>query len=193
MIAAIKILVLCTGNICRSPMAAALLRQAVAERGLDVEVDSAGLVTQGRAASESAVEVLAGRGIDLGGHVSRIMERGDVAGADLVLAMARRHLREAVVLDPRSFPHTYTLKELVRRGEALGGRRPGESVDDWLGRLHEGRSPSDHLGDHVDDDVVDPIGESFRTYQRVGAELEDLVHRAADLLWGAEVSERLPA
>ncbi len=189
MIAAIEILVLCTGNICRSPMAAGLLRDRIAERGLDAHVHSAGLLYDGRPASQSAVDVLAGRGIDISDHASAVMTRDDVQHADLVLAMARRHLRESVVLDPSSFVRTYTLKELVRRGCAVGGRMPGESIDDWLTQVHEGRSARDHLGDSLDDDVADPIGEPLRMYERTAKELEALTDTLVDLLWGQAAIE----
>lgn len=193
MIAAIEILVVCTGNICRSPMAVGLLRQDLADRGLDVDVRSAGLLTEGRPASAHAIDVLGARGIDLRSHTSRRIVREDVAGADLILAMARRHLREAVVLHPPTFLRTYTLKELVRRGTEVGGRMAGERLDEWLQRVHEGRSARDHMGDDLIDDIEDPIGESLEMYERTAAELEVLVAETVNLIWGPDLAEELPA
>jgi protein-tyrosine phosphatase len=193
MLARIEILALCTGNICRSPMAVGFLRQRLADRALEATITSAGLITQGQPASNPAVEVLAQRGIDLRAHSSRKLAAQHVAEADLVLAMARRHLREAVVLHPSAFPKTYTIKELVRRGDEVGGRLVGERLDEWLARLHEGRTARDHMGDDEADDVRDPIGEPLAVYEDVAAELEDLVDRVVDLIWGPDLAEEIPA
>jgi hypothetical protein len=78
--------------------------------------------------------------------------------ADLVLGMERAHVRHAVLLEPEAWPRTFTLKELVRRGEELGSRPPVESPGAWLARAHEGRDRPDMLGDSLLDDVADPYG-----------------------------------
>lgn len=184
MLAAIDVLVLCTGNICRSPMAEGLLRHHLAAKGVEATVSSAGLLYDGRRASGHAVTVLGDRGIDLAAHRSRVMTADALAAADLVIAMERRHVREAVVLAPATFPKTFTLKELVRRGEQIGHRIPGETVAAWLARAGLGRRPSTVLGASRDDDVDDPIGRPVEDYDRTAAELDDLTSRLVDLLWG---------
>ena len=63
-----------------------------------------------------------------------------VAAADLVIGMAREHVREVAVLDPTASTATFTLKELVRGASVRRGpRRRDESLADWLARLGEGR------------------------------------------------------
>jgi protein-tyrosine-phosphatase len=63
------VLFVCTGNICRSPLAASLLERALKERGLEVEVTSAGTgAWDGAPASEGAYLVGLERGLDLSGH-----------------------------------------------------------------------------------------------------------------------------
>ena len=86
--------------------------------------------------------------------------------------MGRTHVREAVALAPDTLGRAFTLKEIVRRGEERGGRVPGEALDAWLARLHEGRRPVDLLGDSDADDVADPIGGPRRSYERTAGELE---------------------
>src|SRR6266699_3449679 len=82
----------CTGNICRSPLAASLLERSLKERGLEVEVSSAGTgAWDGAPASEGAYLVGLERGLDLSGHRARLLTREIVEGADLILTMARHH------------------------------------------------------------------------------------------------------
>ncbi|HEX4575107.1 MAG TPA: hypothetical protein VH158_08245 [Gemmatimonadales bacterium] len=88
-----QILLVCTGNICRSPLAAALLQRALAERAIDaIDVASAGTgAWDGAPASEGAYLVGLERGLDLSGHRARLLTRELVEGADLILTMARHH------------------------------------------------------------------------------------------------------
>ncbi|RPI50878.1 MAG: low molecular weight protein arginine phosphatase [Chloroflexi bacterium] len=88
------ILMVCTGNLCRSPMAAGLLQQRLARKGLDggYTVRSAGTwALEDRPASEHAEEVMAERGVDIAGHRAHSLAAADVAEADLVLVMSREH------------------------------------------------------------------------------------------------------
>jgi protein-tyrosine-phosphatase len=88
-----RILLVCTGNICRSPLAAALLTRALSDRELDaVEVSSAGTgAWDGAPASEGAYLVALERGLDLSGHRARLLTRELVEESDLILTMARHH------------------------------------------------------------------------------------------------------
>jgi protein-tyrosine-phosphatase len=88
-----QILLVCTGNICRSPLAAALLQRALAERGIEgIGVCSAGTgAWDGAPVSEGAYLVGLERGLDLSGHRARLLTRELVEAADLVLTMARHH------------------------------------------------------------------------------------------------------
>lgn len=164
-------------------MAEALLRRDVARVGVAATVSSTGTIAAGRPASENAVEALAELGLDISGHRSRVLTAEQVAGADLVLAMAREHVREAAVADPSAYGRTFTLKELVRRADEHGRPGTGETLDDWLARLHRGRAAASHLGSSAGDDVADPIGQRLAVYERTAAELAALTARLADLLW----------
>ena len=91
-----RILVVCTANQCRSPMAEGLLRARLAEADLQsvIEVSSAGTWTgDGIPATDHAVTTLAECGIDIGGHRSREVTEELLAGADLVLAMTSGHVQ----------------------------------------------------------------------------------------------------
>ena len=176
---------LCTGNICRSPMAEVLLADALARRGVAAHVSSAGLLEDGRPASEHSVACMAGRGLDLSAHRSRAMTAELLGGADLLLGMERRHVREAAVLAPGTWERSFTLRELARRAAEAGPRPADVPLADWLARLAAGRTPDVHLGSSRDDDVADPIGRSLRTYRRCATDLERLVATVVDHLWPA--------
>ena len=154
-----------------------------------MHVGSAGLRLVGEPASANGVDVLAERGIDLRAHRSRIVDRQLLEGSDLALAMAREHLREAVLASPDIWPRAFTLKELVRRGSLIGIRAPGESIDAWLARAHSGRNRADVLGSSSDDDIDDPIGLGRSDYERTANEISGLVDHLVDLLWPAAAEE----
>ena len=139
-------------------MAEALLRQRLGDLGVDARVASAGLLQAGNPASAHGIDIVRGRGLDMSTHRSRTMSRDILSQADLILGMAREHVREAVVLDPSLWPRTFTLKELVRRGEAAGPRRGGETLEEWLVRVGQGRRVADLTGSSPLDDIADPIG-----------------------------------
>ncbi len=85
-----RIVVVCYGNICRSPYAAACLRLRLSKRGIpDVQVESAGLFGPGRPADPQAAGIALQRGLDLGDHRSRLFRNADSEHSDLVLVMTR--------------------------------------------------------------------------------------------------------
>ncbi len=110
-----KILLVCTGNICRSPIAAALLQRALAERRVEgMEVASAGTgAWDGAPVSEGAYLVGLERGLDLSSHRARLLTRELVEEADLVLTMARHHRARVDELGGEG--HVFVLGEFAGR------------------------------------------------------------------------------
>ena len=175
-----RVLVVCTGNVCRSPIAEGLLRAAFVERmGPDApEVASAGTMGwTGSRADPSSIRAAAERGVDISGHRAREVSYEDVARADLVVAMAPEHAR-AFAGEAR--PRTFTLKELVRLLEALP-----EIEDASLGRLSERVAEADRLrrggfeGD-PGEEIADPLGMHLDVFRAVAAELDEWCSRLAD-------------
>jgi protein-tyrosine-phosphatase len=126
-----RILLVCTGNICRSPLAEALLTHALRERGApDVAVSSAGTgAWDGAPASEGAYLVGLERGLDLSGHRAQLLTREVVEQADLVLTMARHHRA---------------------RVQELGGEGRVFVLGEYAGRTSDEAEVSDPFGGDLD-------------------------------------------
>jgi len=186
-----NVMVVCTANICRSAMAGALLARQLDARGVVASVRSAGMLREGDPSPSEVISAMAVYGIDAGSHRSRVVGAGDLAAADLVLAMARDHLRRAVVALPEAWPRAFTLRELVRRGERIGPRGPGEKLAGWLARAHADRERWRLLGQSDEDDVADPTGGPPQAYADTAKLLDRLTRRLAELAWGQ--SGREPA
>jgi protein-tyrosine-phosphatase len=170
-------------------MAEGLLRELLDQRGIDATIGSTGRIAPGSPASKYAVSVLRARGIDISEHRSRVLDVEQLDAADLVLCMAREHVREAVLLDARAFTRVFTLKELVRRGQLIGPRLAHESPAKYLSRAGLGRRPSDQLGADDRDDIADPVGQSRERYEATVDEIEGLVTVLVDLLWPGSAAE----
>lgn len=107
-----KILFVCTGNTCRSPMAAAILKEMAEEKGLDIEVDSAGIFAfAGDRASREAIEVLKDKALDISHHRSKLVTDKLLEEADLVLTMTFSHKETLLFKHPFVSGKIYTLKE----------------------------------------------------------------------------------
>lgn len=178
-----RILLVCTANICRSPMAAALLTCRLREAGVEAKVASAGLFPSRLPAHPLAVDALAARGIDLRDHRPRGVEREDLEQADLVIGMTREHVRELVTREPAAWCRAFTLKELVRRALAAGLRPEGTTLAEWIARLHEGRETPSLLGSSPEDDISDPIGGAAAAFEATSAEIAGLVDALVAALW----------
>ncbi|MDO5726309.1 MAG: low molecular weight protein-tyrosine-phosphatase [Bowdeniella nasicola] len=111
-----SILVVCTGNICRSAMADVILRARAAERGLDIVVDSAGISDEeaGNDIDPRAKRVLREAGYPIPAHSARQVHEGEIASYSLVLAMTDRHLRalrRRAELDGQGSDNVYMWRE----------------------------------------------------------------------------------
>lgn len=138
------ILVVCTGNTCRSPLAEALLRSALGDRG---SVSSAGTgAWEGAPASEGAYLVGLENGLDLSGHRAQMLTRELVASADLILTMSRHHAARVADLGGAGRVHLL--------GEFAGRTGPAAEVSDpFGGDLDEFRETFAELADLVADAV----------------------------------------
>jgi protein-tyrosine-phosphatase len=87
-----SILVLCYGNICRSPYAAERLRMLLGTSPASPRVDSAGFHKSGRPPPDAALSVASGRGVAMSEHRSRLMDEDMLRDSDLIVAVAPAHV-----------------------------------------------------------------------------------------------------
>ena len=151
-----KILLICTGNTCRSPMAAAML---VARLGGSCPVSSAGTAAHaGDPAADLAVQVMAERGLDLNAHQAQPISRELVDQADLVLTMTRAQRQLVIELAPGAADRVFTLVEYATCPTCLPC---GEELD-----------------------IPDPLGMGVDVYRATADRLQRLMERVAGKLTG---------
>ena len=168
----------CTANVCRSPMAAALLTQHCNELGLEVVVGSAGVQAHDLPVDPDAVAAMAEYGLDISAHRPRRFDRNLLGESGLVITMTRDHLRTVATTVPGVLRRSFTAKELARRLTTL------ETLD--LEELNAGRSARDLMGNDPTDDVADPYGQSLQLHRQCAAELDEPMRVIAHALVGLE-------
>ena len=150
-----KVLVVCTGNTCRSPMAEGWLNHKLADKGWIAE--SAGVAAWGGGcASPEAIEVMREIGIDIAPHRHRSLTRALVNEAAIILAMTDGHRREIERRFPKAAGKTFLVKSF--------GAAPAEDVADPFGA-------SADVYRHVRDELVQALGD-FLLYLAERGELK---------------------
>ncbi|TVQ92734.1 MAG: low molecular weight protein arginine phosphatase [Deltaproteobacteria bacterium] len=121
-----RLLFVCSGNLCRSPMAAGFAGAIAHLRGIPVEIDSAGTLNLvGQAPPPNAIAVMRQRGISIAEHRSKGLTPPHIDWADHVLVMTLQHASAAHALDP-------TAGAKVKLLGPFGGKRP--EIEDPMGR-----------------------------------------------------------
>jgi len=193
--ATFEVLTVCTGNICRSPLAAALLHTRLSAWGARVHsagihgLDDAPMTPEAlRLADELGAD-----GAYAAAHRSRYLTEGELASPDLILAMSREHRRRVVEYAPSRLRSTFTVREFARlareasdaeiiaaadAAEPNASARIRAAVAAVAGMRGAGMPPADP----ADDDVVDPYRRSWATYQLSAAQLAPAVAEVGRVL-----------
>ena len=179
-----RVLFVCTGNRCRSPMAEVLLRAKLAP-DCGIGVASAGTVANGEPPPEHAVRVMAVAGLDIEGRPSRRVDVATLEEADLIITMAQQHLVEVVTMNRAALERSFTFVDLIRRARQVGRPTADESLSQWAQRLSAGRTPGSILSLAPSDDIVDPMGGSLNRYKKVAKVLDHLTGELAVRLFGS--------
>jgi protein-tyrosine phosphatase len=189
-----RVLHVCTGNICRSPMAERLTRAGLEQRlGADAGrfiVESAGTWGHSGSSMESfAAATLKSYGLDGSDFRARELVAEHVAGADLVLGATREHRAAAVVLHPRAASRTFTLREFARLVSAvepaqLTAADPVERARELV-RAAAGRRGLIPPDTPRDDDLADPYQGPEHGFTVCGDLVQTGLQRPLDLIASA--------
>lgn len=155
-----RILFVCTGNTCRSPMAQVLLESMISKdqslQSAGIEVDSAGVYANKNPATMYTKEAVRDYGLDLTGHQSKLVDAALVDWADLVLVMEQEHRDRIISLYAGAGSKVHLLSEYV-----------GESGD-----------------------ISDPYLGGSQTYRECAALLQSLLNKLADKLGSERAGEK---
>ncbi len=156
-----KVLIVCTGNTCRSPMAEGILKSILRDRGIsNIEISSAGIgAMRGAPATSFAIEAARNWGVNITGHIARQLTRSLIDDADLILAMAPEHVEFILRNQPEAARKTFLIKAF----------------------------PSPYSSKQ--ERVQDPIGGPLEEYNQTYLELDEILRKIANRI--IQLSESL--
>jgi protein-tyrosine-phosphatase len=194
------ILLVCTGNTCRSPMAEAMLADMARKAGKPLEVRSAGVAAMnGSPVSPHAAETLRRRNLPIPGP-SRTLSTKEIAWADVILAMTGSHKQVIVQRHPGAAEKTFTLKEYALQGEAaMDAVAEAERLySEWQLRQSMGQTLDGADRDKLldlqrelpDFDISDPFGGPLAFYESCADEIGAALRLVVDKLNEEEADPR---
>lgn len=185
------VLLVCTANVIRSPLAAAMLQRTL--NGLSVsaplEVGSAGVAARpGQPAAPEVVEIAGRVGLDLSPHRAQPVTAELLGRSNLILTMTEAHRAALMRLLPSALPRTFALREFVRLALAGGGPDLGGPASTGDAPVLSAIAQQAHRArpltgpPAVAEDVSDPIGGPISEFERTAALLDELTKAVATQL-----------
>ena len=187
---AFNVLIVCTGNICRSPVAAQLLAHRL-DPAWPVRVASAGTAAVvGYGIDAPSALALAELGVEPQAHAARRLTNEMINAADLVLTAETAHRSLVVQAEPLAFRRAFTLREFGRLGGHLASLTDPPTVDQLRQRVAEiaasrGVREPPEFGD---DDIADPFGASLEVARACTAQISDALDAVVRALGSARVN-----
>ncbi|WP_291048138.1 low molecular weight phosphatase family protein [Herbiconiux sp.] len=176
----VRLLTVCTGNICRSPLAELMLSAGLGDIPEFVVASAGTMARDGDVMPEQAQALAVGFGVDPTTHKARYLTERIVSESDVVFAMSREHRSAVVSLVPSKLQKTFTIREFARLSSTLSDERIREAaasdalnerISAVLRLVFAQKGVAGPVGDPGLDDVVDPYRRSDETYERSGAQL----------------------
>lgn len=182
------LLVVCTGNICRSPLIELDLTARLVNRSPVRTISRGTAAVSGRGMPREMVEIARRHDLDASAHAARQLTRGDVLTASLVLTATRAQRVAVINLTPRASRYTFTLKEFARLvhdqredGTVQTKGCDTASLHAAAAHAHAHRGPS-RPADPAHDDVADPFRQSRAVYELSAREIFDATTSIAQVL-----------
>lgn len=187
-----KVVFVCTGNICRSPMAEQMLIQRAAKVKLPISVSSAGVMAMnGDPMTPQSADAMIVRGYTPTKHVAQDLTSKILDEADLVLTATLEHRSELARMSPKASKHSFTIDEFARLTSFLLAdpefqeefkKKPRETREQYLKRaVHEAVLLRGMVPTNLDPrDVIDPYGESVEVYNQVAEHIDVMIEIIVD-------------
>ncbi len=151
-----KIMFICTGNICRSAMAEAMLKKLAKQKNKEIEVYSAGTTAYtGDVCTENAIQVMDEYGIDIRKHRATNIKESKIEEMDLILCATTSHKQMVNYLYPNLKEKVYTIKEYAEKND---------------------------INKSTNINISDPWGFSTEVYRKCAKEIEENLEKIIDII-----------
>ena len=175
----IKVLFVCSGNTCRSPMAEKMWMQLCRESRIETSTSSAGVnAHEGESMNGNAADSLLKLGYEAGGHSAKLVSQNLIEWADLILAMDQKNKSNLLLISPDALEKLFTLGQFFELSELLIQdsqiTQPGLANEEieTSQHMHNAQNLRENFGQDSRLDIPDPFGKGQIDYQGVAAQIE---------------------